>query len=147
MHLLAFLDFLPKHLMFPQILRSTQLDTPCLQQFRKKKTRYDGCVLLGVFGQQCCVRLHGPKSLTSFKLYARSANKSQLCCGSMQTDATCWAQQRCVLLANNVASVCIGLKDDDRQVASWLHSHVKLLYSVIEGPSTLTRIRSNLYTF
>ena len=28
-------------LMFPQILRPTQLDTPCLQQSRKKKTRYD----------------------------------------------------------------------------------------------------------
>ena len=24
--------------------------------------------LLGVVGQQCCVRLHGPKSLTGFKL-------------------------------------------------------------------------------
>ena len=28
----------------------------------------------------------------------------------MQTDATCWAQQCYVLLANNVASVCMGLK-------------------------------------
>ena len=35
------------------------------------------CVLLGVFGQQCCVRLHGPKNLTGFKLYATSANKCQ----------------------------------------------------------------------
>ena len=25
------------------------------------------CVSLGVFGQQCCVRLHGPKNLTGFK--------------------------------------------------------------------------------
>ena len=64
----------------------------------------------GFFGQQCCVRLHGPKRLTGFKLYATSANKCQHCGGSMQTDATCWAQQCCVLLANNVASVCIGLK-------------------------------------
>ena len=40
-HLLAFFDFLPKRLMFPQIIPSTQLDTPCLQQSRKKKTRYD----------------------------------------------------------------------------------------------------------
>ena len=46
------------------------------------------CVLLGVCDQQCCVRLHGPKSLTGFKLYATSANKCQHCCGSMQTDAT-----------------------------------------------------------
>ena len=28
----------------------------------------------------------------------------------VQTVATCWAQQCCVLLANNVASVCTGLK-------------------------------------
>ena len=45
-------------------------------------------IFLGVVGQQCCVRLHGPKSLTGFKLYATSANKCQHCCGSMQTDAT-----------------------------------------------------------
>ena len=32
------------------------------------------CLLLGFFGQQCCVRLHRPKSLTGFKLYATSAN-------------------------------------------------------------------------
>ena len=44
--------------------------------------------LLGVVGQQCCVHLHGPKSLTGFKLYATSANRCQHCCGSMQTDAT-----------------------------------------------------------
>ena len=34
----------------------------------------------------------GPKSLTGFKLYATSNNKCQHCCGSMQTDETCWAQ-------------------------------------------------------
>ena len=32
------------------------------------------CVLLGVLGQQCCVHLYGPKSLTGFKLYTTSAN-------------------------------------------------------------------------
>ena len=32
------------------------------------------CMLLGVFWPQCCVRLHGPKSLTGFKLYATSTN-------------------------------------------------------------------------
>ena len=42
----------------------------------------------GVVGQQCFVRLHGPKSLTGFKLYATSANRCQHCCSSMQTDAT-----------------------------------------------------------
>ena len=30
--------------------------------------------MLRVVGRQCCVRLHGPKSLTGFKLYATSAN-------------------------------------------------------------------------
>ena len=31
-------------------------------------------MMLEVFGQQCCVRLHGPKSSAGFKLYATSAN-------------------------------------------------------------------------
>ena len=44
--------------------------------------------IVGVVSQQCCVRLHGPKSLTGFKLYATSANNSQHCLGSMQTDTT-----------------------------------------------------------
>ena len=30
--------------------------------------------LLVIVGQQCCVRLQGPKSLTGFELYATSAN-------------------------------------------------------------------------
>ena len=34
-------SILPKRLMFPQIICSTQLDTLCLQQSRKKRTRYD----------------------------------------------------------------------------------------------------------
>ena len=44
--------------------------------------------LLGVVGQQCCVHLHEPKSLTNFKLYTTSDNKCQHCCGFIQTDAT-----------------------------------------------------------
>ena len=36
-------------------------------------------------------------------------NKCEHCRGSMETDAICWAQQCCVLLANNVAFVCTGL--------------------------------------
>ena len=54
--------------------------------------------MLGVVGQQCCVRLHGPKSLTGFKLYATSANKCQHCCGSMQTDAASHIGQQCWVL-------------------------------------------------
>ena len=36
--------------------------------------------LLRVVGQQCCVRLYGPKSLTGFKLYATSANNVMVPC-------------------------------------------------------------------
>ena len=47
-----------------------------------------------------------------FDRFQTIRNKCQQCCGSMQTDATCWVdwiQQCCVLLVNNVASVCMGL--------------------------------------
>ena len=44
--------------------------------------------LLRVVGQQCCVRLCGPKSLSGFKQYAANAIKCHHCCGSMQTGAT-----------------------------------------------------------
>ena len=101
MHLLAFFDFLPKRLMFPQIIRSTQLDTPCLQESRKKKTRYDCLVfekditgrmrrrfheakIVDKRAQNCCATLRRSqnrnfgtcwgKSLTGFKLYATSVN-------------------------------------------------------------------------
>ena len=50
-HLLAFFYFLPKRLMFSQILHSTQLDTPCVQ-FRKK-TRYD-CLFFEKILQGAC---------------------------------------------------------------------------------------------
>ena len=56
--------------------------------------------LLDVVGQQCCVRLHGPKSLTGFNLYATSANNCQHCCGAMQTDAT----SHNIVGSNNVVS-------------------------------------------
>ena len=52
----------------------------------------------GEGGQQCCVRLHGPKSLTGFKLYATSANIVVVPCKQMQHVGP-----------NNVASVCIRL--------------------------------------
>ena len=48
------------------------------------------------FGQQCCVRLHGPKSLTGFKLYATSANIVVVPCKRTQQHvgpnnvACCW---------------------------------------------------------
>ena len=53
----------------------------------------------------CYVRLHGPKSLTGFKLYGpTSAKKCQYCCRSMQTDAT----SHNIVGFNNVGSVCMG---------------------------------------
>ena len=44
--------------------------------------------LLGVVGLQCCARLHGPKSLTGFKLYATSANIVVVPCKRTQQVAT-----------------------------------------------------------
>ena len=46
--------------------------------------------LLGVVGQQCCVRLHDPKSLTGFKLhvYATSANIVAVPCKRSQQVTT-----------------------------------------------------------
>ena len=91
-------DFFPKRLIFPQILRSTQLDMPCLQQSRKKKTRHDCLffekilqgVCADVFTRPTLLGFHAngrrrsqnnrnvgtccAKSLTGFKLYATSAN-------------------------------------------------------------------------
>ena len=40
-----------------------------------------------------------------FDWFQTICNKCQHCCGSMQTDATCWAQQCCVLLAKNIKLV------------------------------------------
>ena len=47
------------------------------------------------WAQQCCVRLHGPKSLTGFKLYATSANIFVVPCKRTQrvgsnSVASCW---------------------------------------------------------
>ena len=59
--------------------------------------------MLRVVSQQCCVRLHGAKSMIGFKLCATTSNKMQQ---GVQTDATCNIQQCWELLLNNVASVC-----------------------------------------
>ena len=53
--------------------------------------------------QRCCVRLHGAKSLTGFKLCATTHNNMQ---EGEKTGATCNIQQCWELLANNVTSVC-----------------------------------------
>ena len=49
----------------------------------------------------------GQTSSNNFQQVATTRNNTQ---HGVQTLATCWAQQCCVLLANNVASVCTGLK-------------------------------------
>ena len=46
---------------------------------------------LGLVGQQCCTRLHGAKSLTSFKLCATTSNNMQqhaTICNNTQQHAT-----------------------------------------------------------
>ena len=48
----------------------------------------------------------GQTSSNNFQQVATTGNNTQ---HVVQTLATCWAQQCCVLLANNVASVCTGL--------------------------------------
>ena len=44
--------------------------------------------MLGVVGHQCCIRLHGSKSLTGFKLYATSANTVVVPCKQTQQVTT-----------------------------------------------------------
>ena len=89
--------------------------------FDSLKAHADGCnkcqqlpTLLRVVGQHCCVRLQLGLTLDRFQtirnkcqqvptllwFHAKERNKSQ----------HCWAQQCWVLLANDVGSVCIGLK-------------------------------------
>ena len=46
--------------------------------------------MLGVVGQQCCVRLHVSKSLTGFKLFATTPNNTQQ---GVQKDTTYNDQQ------------------------------------------------------
>ena len=70
---------------------------------RSLKPRANGRNIVG----SCCVRLHVAKSLTGFKLCATTPNNTQQ---GVQTDATCNIQQGWELVANNVASVCTGLK-------------------------------------
>ena len=64
------------------------------------------CVLLRLVGS-CWVKFEtGQTSSNNFQQVATTRNNTQ---HGVQTLATCWAQQCCVLLANNVASVCTGL--------------------------------------
>ena len=92
MHLLAFFDFLPKRLMFPQIIRSTQLDTPCLQQSRKKKTRYDCLFFEKNIARRVCRRFH------EANIVAVLCKRAQHFCATLRRSqnnrnvGTCWAK-------------------------------------------------------
>ena len=57
--------------MFPQIIRSTQLDTPCLQQFIKKKTRYD-CLFFEKILQGACADVFTRPTLLGFHANGRN---------------------------------------------------------------------------
>ena len=52
--------------------------------------RNNSPTMLGVVNQQCCVRLHGAKSMTGFKLCATTRNNMPQ---GVQTDAKCNIQQ------------------------------------------------------
>ena len=92
MHLLAFFDFLPNRLMFPEILRSTQFDTPCLQQSRKKKTRYD-CLL---FEKNITRRVR--RRFHEANIVGVPCKRPQHCCATLRRSqnkrnvGTCWAK-------------------------------------------------------
>ena len=65
------------------------------------------CLLLRLVGS-CWMKFEtGQTSSNNFQQVATTRNNTQ---HGVQTLATCWAQQCCVLLAINVASVCTGLK-------------------------------------
>ena len=73
------------------------------------KAHANGCnkcqqlpTLLGVVGQQCCVRLHGPKSLTGFKLqYTQHVPGS----ANIVVDPCKWTQQVTTLLGPTMLGV------------------------------------------
>ena len=66
------------------------------------------CVLLRLVGS-CWMKFDQfQTSSNNFQQVATTRNNTQ---HGVQTLATCWAQHCCVLLANNVASVCMGLNE------------------------------------
>ena len=75
-HLPTFFYFLPKHLMFPQILHSTKLDTPCLQQSRKKKMHYN-CLFLKNITRYVHRRLH------ETNIVGVPCKRVKLCCATL----------------------------------------------------------------
>ena len=70
--------FLPKRPMFSQIIRTTQLDTPCLQQFRKKKTCYD-CLL---FEKKITMRVR--RRFHEANIVVIPCKRPQHCCATLR---------------------------------------------------------------
>ena len=79
--------------------------------------------------------MYGPKSLISFKRQATSANIVVVPCKRTQhvgpIKVACW----CLTMLRPFAWAFTRSvsKDNGGKTASWLHSHVKLLYSVIKS--------------
>ena len=73
-------------------LHAVSIQTIPIQCFKAHANGSNKCqqlpTMLGVVGQQCCVRLHGPKSLTGFKLYTTSANIFVIPCKRTQQVTT-----------------------------------------------------------
>ena len=93
-HLLAFFNFLPKCLLFPQIIHSTQLDTPCLQQSRKKKMCYDCLFYEKNILQGVCADVFTRPTLLGF--HSNGCNIAVLCFAGHSSNnrnvGTCWAK-------------------------------------------------------
>ena len=139
--------------MFLQILRSTQLDTHCLQQSRKKKTRCN-CLffekqitrrvrshevnIVAVPCKRCNIvslRFAGHRTIKMLGLVGPNvwpvSNCTQLVptllwfhANGRNKSQHCWAQQCWVLLANSVASVFMGLHQTE--LSRW-HLVTKLI--------------------
>ena len=75
------------------------------------------------------------KSLTAFKLYATTPNNMQQ---HVQTDATCNIHQFWELLANNFASVCTGLKRENKTLIYNMKPKLRNKAVYIKKPKYLT---------
>jgi len=102
-----------------------------------------------LLGPTCCERLHTMLCVVATcwklldevwpvqsKLHPISRNNTQQHTTThntgVQTIATCWAQQCCVLSANNVASVCTGLESVVQfRPAMKLHASTRLVVLVL----------------
>ena len=118
MHLLAFFDFLPKRLMFPQILRSTQLDTPCLQQSRKRKTRYDCLFFEKNITRRVRRRFH------EASIVGVPCKRAQHCCATLRRSQNnrnvgiCWAKRNKCQQVPTSANIAVVPRKRTQQITT-----------------------------